>query len=385
MITMSKPTQLYEINTAVYLARLSRDAGRQLTLAEIPDEALSDLTTRGIDAVWLMGVWQRSPRAIEIACADEQLMAEMHSVLPDMTNDDLIGSAYSIHDYIVDERFGGESALITFCEQLKRHGLRLILDFVPNHTALDHPWIQMHPDYYIHGSPADLAAHPESFVRCDEHIVANGRDPNYPAWQDTAQVDAYSAGYRQTSIDTLRRIAQLCDGVRCDMAMLMMNDVFSDTWQRDDIPSTEYWVDVISAVRQQSPEFIFIAEAYWHRESALVEQGFDYCYDKTLYDLLVEGSSTHHYLDTHPGMIEHGVHFIENHDEQRAAAVFALPEHTAAAQLIASLPGLTMWHDGQWQGYRTRIPMQLGRGPQENPDPTIVSMYDALLLDRHEC
>jgi hypothetical protein len=157
---MSKPTQLYEINTAVYLARLSRDAGRQLTLAEIPDEALSDLTTRGIDAVWLMGVWQRSPRAIEIACADEQLMAEMHSVLPDMTNDDLIGSAYSIHDYIVDERFGGESALITFCEQLKRHGLRLILDFVPNHTALDHPWIQMHPDYYIHGSPADLAAHP---------------------------------------------------------------------------------------------------------------------------------------------------------------------------------------------------------------------------------
>ncbi|HOH08288.1 MAG TPA: discoidin domain-containing protein, partial [bacterium] len=84
---------------------------------------------------------------------------------------------------------------------------------------------------------------------------------------------------------------------------------------------------------------------------ALVEQGFDYCYDKTLYDLLVEGSSTQHYLDTHPDMIEHGVHFIENHDEQRAATVFALTEHTAAAQFIASLPGLTMWHDGQWQGF----------------------------------
>ena len=379
---MQKPKNLYEINTATYLSRLTQAVGSSVTLATIPDAELQLLATRGIDSVWFMGVWARSPRGVAITRNNADLMDEFRTTLPDYCDDDLIGSAYSIHDYHVDQRFGGDEALMILRDQLHRLGLKLILDFVPNHTALDHPWISAHPDYYITGTTDDITAQPDYFAACGDTIIANGRDPHYPAWQDTAQVNAFAKSYRHASIETLSLIATLCDGVRCDMAMLLLNDIFAKTWGQHagTVPSTEYWTDIITSTRREHPDFVFIAEAYWQTEATLVDQGFDYCYDKTLYDLLLNTPDrVDEYLTSSLAMTEHMVHFIENHDEQRAATAFSRAQHEAAARRIASLPGLTMWHDGQWQGRKIHIPVQLGRCPEEASDTAISDFYDTLL------
>ncbi len=128
-------------------------------------------------------------------------------------------------------------------------------------------------------------------------MLANGRDPYFPAWPDVVQLNAFSPDLRGAVIETLGSIAAQCDGVRCDMAMLMMNDVFERTWgeRAGPRPDADYWPTVIPAVRVAHPGFVFMAEAYWDLEWALQQQGFDYCYDKRLYDRLVhEGAEAVH-------------------------------------------------------------------------------------------
>ena len=121
-------------------------------------------------------------------------------------------------------------------------------------------------------------------------MLALGRDPFFPAWPDVVQLNAFSPELRAAVVETLRAIADQCDGVRCDMAMLVMNDTFAKTWddRGGERPADDYWPTVISAVRQTHPDFRFLAEAYWDLEWELQQQGLDFCYDKRLYDRLMQ-------------------------------------------------------------------------------------------------
>ena len=376
-------TVLYELNAPVYLRRLSDTYGQQLTLATIPDKELDRLADLGVEMVWLMGVWERSPRSKEIGEHDTSLQALFSEVLSDMRAEDSIGSAYAIRRYTVSRVLGGEAALASFRKHLQARGIGLMLDFVPNHSAPDHPWVSEHPEYYIQGSAADLRRDPASFISCGGRVFANGRDPQFPAWSDVVQLNAFSPSYRQAAIETLCTLAKLCDGARCDMAMLMLNDIFGKVWegQAGTAPDTDFWQEVIAAVRTTSPDFIFIAETYWDTEQQLISQGFDYCYDKPLYDHLLEerGEAINTYLRNTGEYGQHLVRFIENHDEERAAKVYVVEREKAAAAVIATLPGLTLWHDGQLEGYETRIPVHLGRGPDENTDSQLLHFYTRLL------
>lgn len=373
---------LYEINTPLYLHKLSSTYGYDVKLDNIPDEAVRRLADLGIRAVWLMGVWQRSPYAVAIGNDDASLQAHLNDILPDYTTDDHIGSAYSIQDYRVNDNFGGDAALALFRAQLQDHGLKLILDFVPNHTAPDHPWAANRPDYYITGTAEDLAGAPDSFIESHGSYYANGRDPQFPPWSDVIQLNAFSPGYRQAATDTLQSIADRADGVRCDMAMLLQNDIFAGTWgeRAGEMPATDFWTEIIPRVRAEHPDFIFMAEAYWDTEEALLDQGFDYCYDKTFYDVLLEqdASSIIAHLGKTRDYQKHLVRFIENHDEPRAAAVYPVAKKQAAAAIIATLPGLWLFHDGQMEGYRTKVPVHLGRGPQEPVNTELHNFYAAL-------
>ena len=266
--------------------------------------------------------------------------------------------------------------------------MNLILDFVPNHVAPDHPWVAEHPEYFIRGNADDARNDSSSFIEVRGTVCALGRDPFFPAWPDVLQLNAFEPGLRQAVIETLACIAQQCDGVRCDMAMLLLNQIFERTWgglagQR---PATEYWVDVIPAIKSRHPGFLFIAEAYWDLEWELQQLGFDFCYDKKLYDRLEHGKAESVRLHLCADMAYQNklLRFIENHDEPRAAAAFSAAKERAAAVTIATLPGMKLFHEGQFEGRRTRLPVFLGRRPDEPVDRELQEFYAKLLqaIDR---
>jgi hypothetical protein len=167
------------------------------------------------------------------------------------------------------------------------------------------------------------------------------------------------------------------------MAMLLLNAIFESTWghRAGQRPETEYWTEVIPAVRESYPDFLFIAEAYWDREWELQQLGFDYCYDKRLYDRLEHGDpdSVRLHLGADPAYQAKLVRFIENHDEPRAAAIFSYGKEEAVALTAATVPGARLFHEGQFEGRRVRPPVFLGRRPEERPEEELESFYGRLL------
>lgn len=374
---------IYEINTWVWLYELSQKYGKTVTLATVPDAEWDGIGAYGFDAVWFMGVWERSPDGIAISMKSTGLLADFRRALPDFSPQDNVGSPYCVRRYAVDPLLGGPEGLASARKQLATRGLRLLLDFVPNHVAPDHPWVNEHPEYFIQGTDDDAARQPDDFIRIGGRVLACGRDPYFPAWPDVLQLNAFDPGLRQAAVDTVNSIAEQCDGMRCDMAMLLMNPIFERTWgaRAGAKPATEYWPDVISAVRKRQPEVLFIAEAYWDLEWDLQQQGFDYCYDKRLYDRLEHNAAetVRLHLCADLAYQERLVRFVENHDEPRASAAFEAGKAAAAALTAAALPGAKLFHEGQFEGRRVRLPVFLRRRQDEPPDEGLRSFYRALL------
>jgi glycosidase len=374
----SRPV-IYEINAVVFLAALSQNTNKRLTLTDVPGAEWDRLATLGVDAVWLMGVWQRSPISISLSKGTP----EFKKVLPDVTDADIAGSAYSVQNFVVADELGGPEALAAVRGQLADRGIGLILDYVPNHVAIDHPWALHHPEYFIQGDHEDLRRHPHAFVATGGGVLANGKDPHYAPWTDVVQVNAFSPEFRGAALRTLRSIADQCDGVRCDMAMLMSSDIFAHTWKEraGKPPKTEFWEDIIPAIKISHPDFSFIAEVYWKLEKVMLRQGFDFSYDKELYDRILEDDApaVHRRLAATREIQDHLVRFIENHDEARVARQLSAPRAKAAAVLLATLPSARLWHDGQLEGYRVKLPVHLRRQPKEAPDSRLRNWHARLL------
>jgi hypothetical protein len=383
---------LYQVNTRVLLGELGRSLGRPATLDDWPDAMLDAAAERGFHWLWLLGVWRTGTAAVAVSRRDPGVRAALLETLPDATEADITGSPFAILAYEVRSEWGGAAALARLRARARARGLRLLLDFVPNHVAPDHRWVDEHPEYLIAGSREDVEREPLHFTWTGPpgagRVFALGRDPYFPGWPDTLQLNYGHAGLRRAMLAELAHVAESCDGVRCDMAMLLLPDVFERTWGRRQAPADgsppaqgSFWADAIASVRRRQPSFVFVAEAYWDLEWRLQGEGFDFTYDKRLYDRLRAGpgSEVRAHLLADADYQRRSVRFLENHDEPRAAAVFPLARHLAAAVVAYLVPGLRLFHEGQLEGRSSHVSMHVARRREEAKVAAIADFYERLL------
>ena len=381
MSDLSYPS-LYQINTRVWLTSLSKMLGRPAQLDDLPDAELDRLAKMGFDWVWFLSVWQTGLAGQRVSRANAGWRNEFQETLPDLREEDIAGSGFAIIGYSVHPALGGDEALARLRQRLAKHGLKLMLDFVPNHMGLDHPWVESHPEYFIAGTEDALTREPQNYIRVKRKkgdlILAYGRDPYFSGWPDTLQLDYSNPAIQEAMMRELEKIASQCDGVRCDMAMLVLPEIFERTWGRR---APLFWPAAIHRVKASSPDFVFMAEVYWDMEWTMQQQGFDYAYDKKLYDRLREGHARpvrehlHAALDYQTKLAR----FLENHDEPRASTSFDPHVHRAAAVITYFIPGLRFFHQGQFEGRKKRISPHLVRAPEESPDKEIEEFYDHVL------
>lgn len=378
----AKFPSLYQVNIRVVLHELSGKIGRIATLDDVPDSLIEIWANYGFDLIWLLSVWQTGPEARSISRTHAELRHEFERTLPDLTMDDVEGSGFAIQAYQVHQSLGGNEALARFRKRMQSHGLKLILDYVPNHVAPDHRWVKEHPEFIVQGTEQDIAESPQNYRKIatakGEFIFAMGRDPYFAGWTDTLQMNYGNPALQSAMLEELKDISELCDGVRCDMAMLLLPDVFKRTWGIDAEP---YWPSAIRNVKNSHRDFLFIAEVYWDRQWELMQQGFDYCYDKKLYDRLrgSDAQSILGHLRADPAFQNRLVRFIENHDEPRAAATFSIDKHFAAATITFLVPGLRFFHQGQLEGRKKKISPHLVRMPIEPTDQPVQDLYERIL------
>lgn len=380
--TMKNFPLLYQLNTRVYLTELSESLGREATLDDIPDSKLQQIADSGFDWLWLLSVWQTGPASQQVSRSNPEWRADFQRTLPDLKESDIAGSGFAITDYRVHKNLGGDESLAKLRERLRKFGLRLMLDFVPNHTGLGHKWVEADPEFYVAGTESDLLDAPQNYTRVKtktaDLILAYGRDPYFSGWPDTLQLNYANPATQEAMVGELLRIAEQCDGLRCDMAMLVLPDVFARTWGKQSNP---FWSEATRRVKEKVPNFTFMAEVYWDMEWELQQQGFDFTYDKRLYDRLREGNAraVREHLLADLDYQSKMARFLENHDEPRVAATFPLEMHQAAAVITFLSPGLRFFHEGQFEGRQKRISPHLVRGPVEPRSDALVSFYDRLL------
>jgi len=376
---------LYEINTWPWLERLSTQLGRVVKLGDVPDAEWDSLAQMGFDIVWLMGVWKRSDKSREIALTDPASRQLYDRVLPGWKPSDVVGSPYSVAGYEPDPRMGTWDDLDLAREKLRARGIALFLDFVGNHTALDHPWTREHPEFYVQGTEKDFENDPGSFhaVHTEKGTVflALGRDPYFPSWKDAAQLNHFQPQMRAAQLADLRTIAAHCDGVRCDMAMLHLKDIFAGIWGRflhgTEPPETEFWTDAHAA----APSLILLAEAYWGTEPRLLELGFSFVYDKELYDAIrdIRVEEVHTLLGANISTLSRYAKFLENHDEAPCLDVFGERRLASVATLMGTLPGLRFYYQAEVQGCEPHLPITLGVPPKSPPNPMCLTFFPNIL------
>ena len=372
---------LYEISTRPWLYELSQKYGKSITkLKDIPTTEFDNLKKSGIEIVWMMGVWKLGTYGLEF-----DRKQDYSGVLPDWTKDDVIGSPYSITEYECNPDIGTNDDLVWLRKQINNRGMKLMLDFVPNHSAVDAPTASSNPKLYMRAPPGKTDP-----SRYTDSGIAYGKDPYFSPWLDVIQWNYWEAETIQFMKQNLLTVLKYADGARCDMAHLILNDVFGQTWKEEldawsySKPSNEFWEVAIKEAKSKYPNAILLAEVYedWEIEK-LNQLGFDYCYDKALLDKL-EGSAQDvndyiHYKGE--SFYGHVAHFVENHDENRVVYNMQgnLEKAKAAGTIAATLGGMIFFNHGQWSGLKNKLDVHLRRGASESADSGTENHYKKLM------
>lgn len=382
MINEIKYPRLLELNVRIWLKRFGKDA----TFSSVTDEQIKTWKEMGIDLIWLMGIWNNNKDVITEYCFEPDLINSYNGSLKDWQTDDVIGSPYSIDKYEVNPTLGTKEELLKFKSRLNENGIKLILDFVCNHFSAKSSLIWTNKEIFLFADEYIFKNDPYTFYPSPvnhKEFLAHGRDPLFPPWKDTAQINFFSDDARKFLIDVLKDLTEVCDGVRCDMAMLPLNNIFFNTWigvikkHGYERPDKEFWEVAIDEVKKKRSDFLFIAETYWDLEWQLQNLGFDFTYDKRLTDRLISGDvkSIKDHLNAEISYQDRSVRFLENHDEDRAIVKLGRERSMAAAVIISTIPGIAFYFDGQCEGKKVKLPLQLAREPEEKRDEKIKEFY----------
>ncbi|MBM4176052.1 MAG: hypothetical protein FJ213_07755 [Ignavibacteria bacterium] len=388
---MNNTDLIYEVDIRELFNRFKSNINSIKTLNDIPDNFFIELKKIGVKYIWLIGMYEQSLTGKKLAFQLQELHGRYSECLSDWTEKDIASSPYAIKKYEIAKGFGGKKVFNTFRKKLRdKFDIGIILDFVPNHVALDNPIVGKNPGYFVKVNEPIPPERVENYFKHTgikgEIFLAHGKDPFFPAWKDTLQLDYRSKSVHKYMIKELLKISELCDGVRCDMSMLLLSEVFNVNWKDyplpgDIVPSgKEFWYDAILSVRKVNPDFLFIAEVYWDKEKTMLDLGFDYVYDKKLYDCLTQYNCPRlrEYIQ-HTFTFEKGrLVFLENHDEQRVTSILTRDKHYACAVLSYTLPSVKLLHEGQMEGRKIPHAIQLTRIQPEKIDVEIHQFYKKL-------
>ena len=411
-------------STLVWLDQLSKQYETSITrLDQIPDEELDLLSNRGFSALWLIGLWERSnaSKQIKRTCG----------------NPEAESSAYSLKRYEIAEELGGWEALHNLKYRCARRGIRLASDMVPNHTGIDSDWINGHPDWflqlpyspypnysfngqnlspdpgigiYIEDHYYDQTDAAVTFKRVDfqsgdERHIYHGNDGTSMPWNDTAQLDYLNPEAREAVIQTILHVARNFPVIRFDAAMTLAKKHIQRLWFPEpgsggDIPTRserglsrsefnkaipiEFWRDVVDRIKEEAPDTLLLAEAFWMMEGYFVKNlGMHRVYNSAFMNML-KMEENHTYKNTikntlifEPEILKRFVNFMNNPDEDTAAAQFGMGDkYFGICTMMITMPGLPMFGHGQIEGYKEKYGMEYRKAyHNEVPDTGFVQRH----------
>lgn len=412
-------------NTYVWLDQLSKKYGRHIKyLSDVPDEELDLIRSWNINALWLIGIWERSYASLRI----KHLMG----------NIDAVASAYSLYDYVIAEDLGGEQAFENLDWRCKQRGIRLASDMVPNHVGLISKWVIEHPEYFIQTSyppfpnyrftGENLSNHPDIEVRIEDgywsksdaavvfqridkrtgdvRYIYHGNDGTQMPWNDTAQLNLLNPEVREALIQTIMHVARKTSIIRFDAAMTLTKKHYQRLWfpkrgRAGDIPSrsefamsqeefdaampNEFWREVVDRMNAEMPNTLLLAEAFWLMEGYFVRTlGMHRVYNSAFMNMLKKEENDKYRdlitntLEFNPEILKRYVNFMSNPDEETAIRQFGSDgKYFGVCMMMATLPGLPMIGHGQIEGYHEKYGMEYKRA-YYNEQP------NQWLIDRHK-
>ncbi|HEX4037497.1 MAG TPA: alpha-amylase family glycosyl hydrolase [Acidobacteriaceae bacterium] len=423
-------------STYVWLAQLSRQYGRPIErLDQIPDEELETLAHRGLNALWLIGIWERSRASERIKHMRGQ--------------QDAVASAYSLYDYRIADDLGGDHAYRSLRDRAARYGIRLASDMVPNHMGIDSPWVIEHPEWFLsrpdrpypaysfHGP--DLSTDGRVSLRIEDHYydqtdaavvfqrrdnhsgnveyIYHGNDGTSFPWNDTAQLNYLRADVREQVIQTILHVARLFPVIRFDAAMTLARRHVQRLWfpvpgaggsipsraeyamtqeQFDAAMPHEFWREVVDRVAAEVPGTLLLAEAFWLLEGYFVRTlGMHRVYNSAFMNMLRDEENAKYRsvikntVEFDPDILKRYVNFMSNPDERTAIDQFGTGDkYFGVCTMMATLPGLPMFGHGQIEAFTEKYGMEYKRPRyEETPNQHLVERHQReiapLLKQRH--
>ena len=381
-IVITKNPIVYEISIRPWLYELTIKYGRSITkLADIPTEELDFLADSGIDAIYLMGIWSLGEMGLNF-----DKSRDYSYVLPDWQEEDIIGSPFAITEYVCNPELGTDDDIQHFRWRINIRRIKLYLDFIPNHSAMDANQTTTDPDMYIRAPKGreDISS------RYAPNGLAYGADDSHFAWEDVNQWNYFEPKTIDYMMDNLAKVLTYSDGVVCTQAYLQINDVFENTWKEEleyynyTKPDDEFWTFAINSAKEKFKNAVFIAEAYkLPHKNKLLELGFNYVIDEELRDKLIySASDINNYInDKDSELWAKTVHFIENHDtEEFVQLVDGDYEKAKAAGIIsATVGGMVFMNHGQWYGRKYKLDIHLRRAYGEEINYNVLNYYKKFL------